>query len=118
VIWANDAITDLGTLGGPASIGYVINDLGQVTGTSETASGAVGVFRYSGGTMTDLGTFGNSTTPRGDQQPFRCVRNYRRSKATDSACLSRLRDRSRCVSAPLFAPALLHKCSIPAPKSG
>jgi len=29
VIWANDAITDLGTLGGPASIGYVINDLAR-----------------------------------------------------------------------------------------
>ena len=32
----------------------MINDLGQVTGTSETASGAVGVFLYSGGTMQDV----------------------------------------------------------------
>jgi hypothetical protein len=67
--------------------------------------------------MTDLGTFGNSTIPEAINKPFRCLRNYRRSKATDSACLSRLRDRSLCVSALLFAPALLHKCSIPAPKS-
>jgi probable HAF family extracellular repeat protein len=70
VIWANDVITELGTLGGPASTGYAINDLGQVTGTSETASGAVGVFLYSGGTVTDLGTFGTSTIPEAINNHF------------------------------------------------
>ena len=42
MIWAKDAITGLGTLGGPASIGQAISDLGQAAATSETASGAVG----------------------------------------------------------------------------
>jgi len=58
VLWANGAITDLGTLGGTQSAAYAINNLGQVTGWAHTASEATHVFLWRNGTMTDLGTFG------------------------------------------------------------
>ena len=58
VLWANGAITDLGTLGGTQSAGYAVNNHGQVTGWAHTASEATHVFLWSNGTMTDLGTFG------------------------------------------------------------
>jgi len=58
VLRINGTITDLGTLGGTQSAAYAINDLGQVTGWAHTASEATHVFLYSGGKMTDLGTFG------------------------------------------------------------
>lgn len=49
---------DLGTLGGTQSTGTSINNAGQVTGYSTTATGATHAFFYSNGTMTDLGSLG------------------------------------------------------------
>jgi len=43
--------------------------------------------------------------------PFRCARNYLRSRATDSACLSRFRGGAIRARLPSVASALLHKCS-------
>jgi len=49
---------DLGTLGGPSSYAYDVNRSFQIVGQSDiNSSGYVHAFRYSGGVMTDLGTF-------------------------------------------------------------
>jgi len=54
-------VTDLGTLGGLSSVGYAINDRGQVTGTSWIADDAeYHAFLYSDGVMIDLGTLGGT----------------------------------------------------------
>src|SRR5439155_582595 len=52
-------LIDLGTLGGPVSIAYGINDVGQIVGTSATASGTSHAFLWSNGTMADLGSLGS-----------------------------------------------------------
>jgi probable HAF family extracellular repeat protein len=50
-------IIDLGTLGGSESIGFALNNSGQVTGVSRTAGDEFShAFLYSGGSMTDIGT--------------------------------------------------------------
>lgn len=53
-------VTDLGTLGGPSSVGDAINSAGQVTGYSNTPPqfNPAHAFLYSNGTMQDLGTLG------------------------------------------------------------
>ena len=48
-------MTDLGTLGGSSSIGYGINDSGQITGEAQIAEGFSHVFLYGNGVMADLG---------------------------------------------------------------
>lgn len=53
--YANGALSDLGTLGGPNSDASAINDLGQVVGSSEIASGTRDAFLYQNGKMIDLG---------------------------------------------------------------
>src|SRR5437773_6792898 len=53
-------IIDLGTLGGPVSIAYGINDVGQIVGTSAMANGTSHAFLWSNGTMTDLGSLGST----------------------------------------------------------
>jgi probable HAF family extracellular repeat protein len=62
---AGGAMADLGTLGGPFSYGYGINDAGQVVGEAYTPTLDLHAFRYtgtpgSGGAMVDLGTLGGS----------------------------------------------------------
>ena len=52
------SVTDLGTLGGSFSFGFGINDLGQVAGSSQPATGGGDAFLYSNGQMIDLGTLG------------------------------------------------------------
>ena len=47
-------MTDLGTLGGPFSYAYSINNVGQVVGYASTTSGTSDAFLYSGGVMVDL----------------------------------------------------------------
>jgi probable HAF family extracellular repeat protein len=49
---------DLGTLGGPGSAALATNDLDQVVGWAETASGKIHGFVWQDGLMTDLGVLG------------------------------------------------------------
>jgi probable HAF family extracellular repeat protein len=66
VIWQGGTVRDLGTLGGPDSIGVFINNLGQVAGnsfTNDTPSPITGIptqdpFLWENGHMIDLGTLG------------------------------------------------------------
>ncbi len=51
-------VTGLGTLGGPESFAYGLNNNGQVVGESDTADGSRRAFLYSNGSLTDLGTLG------------------------------------------------------------
>ena len=53
-------VTDLGTLGGSTSAGYGINNLGQVSGYSDTTNNAAReAVLFSNGAITDLGTLGD-----------------------------------------------------------
>lgn len=55
------SVTDLGTFGGSGdgvTVAIAINNSGQVTGYSKTASGEQHAFIYSDGVMTDLGALG------------------------------------------------------------
>jgi probable HAF family extracellular repeat protein len=63
-IWDLDsgAITMLGTLGGPSSWATAINEAGDVTGLSQTASGEARAFLWREGRMIDLGTLGGSSS--------------------------------------------------------
>jgi probable HAF family extracellular repeat protein len=54
-------MTDLGALpGSDYSLAYAVNDSGQVTGSSGSASGHMHAYVYSNGAMTDLGPLGTS----------------------------------------------------------
>lgn len=60
-------VVELGTLGGTSSIGYAINELGQVTGSSLLSSGQQHAFLYSSnGPMVDLGTLGGTQSEGSD----------------------------------------------------
>ena len=50
-------VKDIGTLGGDCT-GYSINENGQITGSSKTATGETHAFIYSNGMITDLGSGG------------------------------------------------------------
>jgi len=49
---------DLGTLGGPSSIAYALNEAGQIVGSADLAGGSPRAFLWQGGVMRDLGTLG------------------------------------------------------------
>jgi probable HAF family extracellular repeat protein len=53
-------LNDLGTLGGPASYAYAINDLGQVAGTSFIDDTTEHAFLYHDGAMQDIGSLGGT----------------------------------------------------------
>ena len=51
-------VQDLGTLGGPTSSAWDVNERGQVVGIADTASGVGHAFLWERGVMHDLGTLG------------------------------------------------------------
>lgn len=61
-LWHHGVMRDLGTLGGPDSVAYAINDRGQVMGQALTAALAVHPFFWDDGKMTDIGTFGGTNS--------------------------------------------------------
>jgi probable HAF family extracellular repeat protein len=64
VFWEAGTIASLGILPGASgrSEATAINDAGQITGWSDTATGASHAFLFQSGNMTDLGTFPNGFT--------------------------------------------------------
>lgn len=53
-------VTDLGTLGGPASSAHAINASGEITGVADTDADNSAAFLYANGKMRSLGTLGGS----------------------------------------------------------
>jgi probable HAF family extracellular repeat protein len=68
-IYSDGVMRDIGILGG-SSIGFDLNNAGQVAGHSQLTNGAWRAFLYSGGTMTNLGTL-----PGGDYSSARGINN-------------------------------------------
>ena len=54
------SLTDLGTLSGPVSTSYGLNNAGTVVGSSDTVRGASHATAWGGGARRDLGTLGGS----------------------------------------------------------
>ncbi|TMH64710.1 MAG: hypothetical protein E6H48_16400 [Betaproteobacteria bacterium] len=59
------SMLDLGTLGGSNGSGTAINVSGQIAGFAETSSGSTHAFRYSSGTMVDLGVLAGGSFSAG-----------------------------------------------------
>jgi probable HAF family extracellular repeat protein len=53
-------VEDLGTLGGPFSLAFSINNAGQVAGSARLADGQSHAFRWTDGVMEDLGAIGGA----------------------------------------------------------
>jgi probable HAF family extracellular repeat protein len=53
-LYSNGTTTDLGTLGGPSSVGLSINDSGQVVGWTDNSSTTGQGFLYQNGAMVGL----------------------------------------------------------------
>jgi probable HAF family extracellular repeat protein len=60
-LWQRGVMRDLGTLGGPDSWGYYVNEKGQVAGLSFTSDLSVRPFLWNKGKMFDLGSFGGTS---------------------------------------------------------
>ena len=54
-LYSNGTMNALGTLGGPSSVAFCINSLGQIAGASITSGYQSDIFLYSDGSMQDLG---------------------------------------------------------------
>lgn len=55
-LFSNGQVTDLGSLGGPATAAHAVNDAGQVAGYSSLNDWDYHAFIYQNGSMRDLGT--------------------------------------------------------------
>ena len=70
VYWTGTTEHDLGTFGGTYSQGLGINNLGDMTGGADTASGQHHAYLYSGGSMIDIGTLGGNISYGGGINDF------------------------------------------------
>jgi probable HAF family extracellular repeat protein len=61
-VWRDGVVTDLGSLGGPNTYAFDINDRGQVVGYSHTPEELVRAFRWQDGTMVALPALGLTST--------------------------------------------------------
>jgi probable HAF family extracellular repeat protein len=59
-LFSGGTLTDIGSLGGPAAIGFSVNSSGNAVGYSELSSGQYRGFLYSNGAMTQIPTLGSN----------------------------------------------------------
>lgn len=62
VLWQKGRHIELGTLGGPGSRAYGINERADITGTAQTTNGAFHAFLWRQGKFEDLGTLGGTNS--------------------------------------------------------
>jgi probable HAF family extracellular repeat protein len=72
--YKNGQLTDIGSLGGPDTLAYGINDLSKITGVSDLTDDFYDhAFLYSDGVMKDLGGLGGSFSEGNDLNDFDVV---------------------------------------------
>jgi probable HAF family extracellular repeat protein len=100
VLWNNGPITDMGTLGGPNSIGYGVNPRGRASGLSETGASdpygedycAFGThliclgFAWQNGTMTPLSTLGGNNAAGSQINSRGEIVGYAENTTSDPSC--------------------------------